>query len=62
MNYIQASASYSIAISNLRTACDRVLVSAFAGYANRELRLQTEINKGFLGLTKGIEKDSSLER
>ena len=56
MNYIQASASYSIVISNFRTACDRVLVSAFAGYANRELRLQTEINKGFLGLRKEVKK------
>ena len=56
MNYIHSSASYSIAISNLRTACDRVLVSAFAGFAERELRLQSEITKEFAGLGKEMKK------
>lgn len=56
MNYIQTSASYSIAISNFRTACDRVLVAAFAGFAARELRLQSEITKEFAGLGKEMQR------
>src|SRR5271169_6275439 len=53
---MQASSSYSIAISTFRTSCDRVLVSAFAGFATRELRLQGEINARFLGLGKEMRK------
>jgi hypothetical protein len=56
MSYIQAATSYSIAISNFRTACDRVLVSAFAGFSDRELRLQGEIRKDFAGLGKEMKK------
>ena len=56
MSYIQASGSYSIAISNFRTACDRVLVSAFAGFANRAVRLQIEITKEFASVGKEMRK------
>jgi hypothetical protein len=56
MSYIQAATSYSIAISTFRTACDRVLVSAFAGFSDRELRLQLEVNKGLAALGKEMKK------
>ena len=56
MNYIQTSASYSIAISNFRTACDRMLVAAFAGFAERELRLQSAITKEYAGLGKEMKR------
>ena len=56
MGYVQASASYSIAISSFRTACDRVLVSAFAGFALRGIRLQTELSKNFGGIYREMNK------
>src|ERR1700737_1400646 len=56
MSYIQASTSYSIAISTFRTSCDRLLVSAFAGFSTVELRLQADVCKGVSGLGKEMNK------
>lgn len=56
MSYIQAAASYSIAISTFRTSCDRLFVSAFAGFANRSYRLQFEFTKESGGVGGQIKK------
>ena len=56
VNYIQAAASYSIAISSFRTSCDRVFVSAFAGYAHNELRLPADVTNKVVGLGKEMKK------
>ena len=52
MSYITAATSYSIAISTFRTTCDRILVSAFAGFTNNGIRVQSEIAKNLSGLGK----------
>lgn len=56
MSYIQAAGSYSIAISNFRTACDRTLVSAFAGFADKAARLQLELSKDVAAVGKEMRK------
>ena len=52
MSYITAATSYSISISTFRTSCDRILVSAFAGFASNGIRVQSEISKSLSPLGK----------
>jgi hypothetical protein len=56
MSYIQAAGSYSILISNFRTTCDRILVSAFAGFTDRAARLQAELSKDLAPIGREMRK------
>ena len=55
-NYIQASASYSITISNFRTSCDRLFVSSFAGFAQKQTSIATDFTRGFSSLNREVTK------
>jgi len=56
MSYIQAATSYSVAISAFRTTTDRILVSGFAGFSSRELRIQSELSKTLSGISREMKK------
>ena len=55
-NYIQASGAYSITISNFRTSCDRLLVSSFAGFGQKQTGIAADLARGFSSLSREVTK------